>query len=366
VSRPDVAYSVGILSQFVQNPGQVHWEALKCVIVYLKCTKDLWLTFGGHIKTLVEGYCDADWAGQKHQHSISGYSFHMGKGAISQSSKKQYIIALLSTEAEYIAQTHVAKEALWLHSFLKEICGLLDVPLTINCNNQGAITLSKDNKFHTCTKHIDIWYHFIRKVVEDKKIEVRRLKSYTYLWMIMCPISSPNHLQKKSSVALLSYLDSVQLLSSEHVTMTSYFWVLVPGQAVIDTKMTSFHSISIFIMYTRSLKGECWGYTSIAHILNISYFFISFFTWTSLHNILKWTIEYHTLHEPQDTECLWHPLCVMHPALCNCEYPKPQQGSCWHPQVCKSGLPPLSLWLVLWCPGQTVSKWITKRCCSWP
>jgi len=90
VSRPDAAYAVGVLSQFIQNPGQAHWEALKHVIVYLGCTKDLWLTFGGRTKTLVEGYCNADWAGQKHRHSILGYSFHMGKGAVSWSSKKQY------------------------------------------------------------------------------------------------------------------------------------------------------------------------------------------------------------------------------------------------------------------------------------
>ena len=47
VSRPDAAYAVGVLSQFIQNPGQAHWEALKHVIMYLGCTKDLWLTFGG-------------------------------------------------------------------------------------------------------------------------------------------------------------------------------------------------------------------------------------------------------------------------------------------------------------------------------
>ena len=156
VSRPDAAYAIGVLSQFIQNLGQAHWEALKRVIVYLGCTKDLWLTFGGRTNILTEGYCDADWAGQKHRHSISGYSFHMGTGAISWSSKRQYIIALSSTEAEYIAQTHAAKEALWLRSFLKEICGPQNSPLTINYDNQGAIALSKDNKFHSRTKHIDI------------------------------------------------------------------------------------------------------------------------------------------------------------------------------------------------------------------
>jgi hypothetical protein len=103
-----VQYAIGVLAQFIQNPGLVHWEALKRLITYLGWTKNYWLTFGGRSKTLVEGFCDADWASNKHRHSISGYSFHFGCGAIScqWSSKKQYIIALSSTEAEYIAQTH--------------------------------------------------------------------------------------------------------------------------------------------------------------------------------------------------------------------------------------------------------------------
>ena len=57
VSRPDIAYAVGILSQFVQNPALVHWDALKQVIIYLGTTKNHWLTFGGTSKMLVEGYC---------------------------------------------------------------------------------------------------------------------------------------------------------------------------------------------------------------------------------------------------------------------------------------------------------------------
>ena len=110
---------------------------------------------------MMEGFCNADWASNKHRHSISGYSFHFGCGAISWSSKKHYIIALSSTEAEYIAQTHMAKEALWLRSFVNEVNGMQEAPITINCDNQGAIALAKDNKFHSWTKHIDLRYHFI-------------------------------------------------------------------------------------------------------------------------------------------------------------------------------------------------------------
>ena len=97
----------------------------------------------------------------------------MGAGAISWSSKKQHVVALSSTKAEYIMQMHVAKEALWLHSFLQELHSMPDDPLILNYNNQGVITLAKDNKFHTRTKHIDVHYHFIHEAVEDGNVMVQ-------------------------------------------------------------------------------------------------------------------------------------------------------------------------------------------------
>ena len=150
VSRPDAVYAVGVMSQFMQNPGPAHWEGLKRIINYLGSMKDLWLTFRGCKETMIECFCDVD----------------------SWSSKKQGVVLLSSTEAEYIAQTHAAKEGIWLRSFIKEIQGE-EKPLTISCDNQGAITLVKDNKFHARMKHIDLQYHFICEAVEDGKIEVK-------------------------------------------------------------------------------------------------------------------------------------------------------------------------------------------------
>ena len=170
VSRPDVAYAIGILLQFIQNPRPLHWEGVKCVITYLYSTKQYCLTFGGVTKKLIEGYSDTDWASQKDQHSISGYVFYLGCGAITWSSKKQHIIALSSTESEYIAQTHTAKEVIWIRSFIDEIQGRQSGAIEMLCDNQGAIALAKDNKFHARTKHIDLRHHFIREAVEEDKI----------------------------------------------------------------------------------------------------------------------------------------------------------------------------------------------------
>ena len=122
--------------------------------IITESTKDVWLTFGGRSSTMVQEFCDPHLGSSPHHHSLSSYSFHMGNGAVSWSSKKQYIMALLSTEAEYIALTHAAKEVLWLCTFLSELQGAPNGPMTINCDNQGAIALSKDNKFHARTKHI--------------------------------------------------------------------------------------------------------------------------------------------------------------------------------------------------------------------
>ena len=86
----------------------------------------------------------------------------MGDGAVTWSSKKQPTVALSSTEAEYVAQTHAAKELIWLCTILSELNSTFEEPTTLNCDNQGAIVLAKDNKFHARTKHIDICVPIVR------------------------------------------------------------------------------------------------------------------------------------------------------------------------------------------------------------
>ena len=174
VSRPDISFVLSTLSQFAENPGEVHWRALQCVIVYLKTTRNLWLIMGGDPKG-ADAFTDSDWASQAHRHSISGYLFRVGSGTVTWSSKKQSIIALSSTEAEYIAQTSAAKEALWLRSYWKEITDTKSLaPTKLHSNNQGAIALAKSAAYHSRTKHIDIRYHFIRDTIE------RQVVSLTY------------------------------------------------------------------------------------------------------------------------------------------------------------------------------------------
>ena len=110
------------------------------------------------------------WMVVEDRRAISGYAFLIDGGAVSWSSKKQEIISFLTTESEYVAATHAAKEALWLRSLIGELFAPFEEPTTLFSDNQSAIALTKDHQYHACTKHIDIHFHFIRWVVENRKI----------------------------------------------------------------------------------------------------------------------------------------------------------------------------------------------------
>src|SRR6202030_1217122 len=136
-----------------QNLAELHWRVIKCVIKYLYMTCDQWLMLGRPLSE-PEIYADVDWASQTHRQPISGFAVKLGASVILWSSKKQPVIALSSAEAKYIAATRAAKEMLWLRVFLTKL-GRHPSSLTKLCtDNQSAIAISKDPKFHAMTKHI--------------------------------------------------------------------------------------------------------------------------------------------------------------------------------------------------------------------
>jgi hypothetical protein len=170
-TRPDIAFAVSTVAQFSDNPGWAHWEAVKRIFRYLRGTQKLELVYGGEKRGL-EGYVDADGASQEHRHAISGYVFLVDGGAVSWSSKKQELLTLLTTEAEYVAATHAAKEAVWIRRLIGEIFRPLTIPTTLYSDSKSAIALAKDGHYHARTKHIDIRYHFIRYIIEAETIKL--------------------------------------------------------------------------------------------------------------------------------------------------------------------------------------------------
>ena len=172
-TRPDIAFAMSIVAQFSENPGWAHWEAVKRIYKYLLGTNELELTYGGEQRGLEE-YVDADGALQEHRRAITGYVFMIDSdgGAVSWSSKKQELVTLSTTEAEYVAQTHAAKEAIWFRRLLTDLFDSVDTPTTLFSDSKSAIALAKDGHYHARTKHIDIRYHFIRYVIDAGTIKL--------------------------------------------------------------------------------------------------------------------------------------------------------------------------------------------------
>jgi hypothetical protein len=169
-TRPDISFAVSQVARFSDNPGLPHWEAVKRIFCYLKGTRDFWLVFGNDGPS-ISGYTDADGMANEDRHAISGYAFLIDGGAVSWSSKRQPIVTLSTAEAEYVAATHAAKEAVWLREFISEIYEPQD-PLTLYSDSQSTIALAKNEQHHARTKHIDIRFHFIRYVIEAGKITI--------------------------------------------------------------------------------------------------------------------------------------------------------------------------------------------------
>lgn len=176
-TRPDIAFVASYLSQFNACYGEAHWKAAKRVLRYLKGTKDIGLVYKGDSENL-RGFVDSDW-GNCHidRRSYSGFVFMLNGCAITWDSRKQRTVALSTCEAEYMALTEGAKEALFLQRFLNEL-GFPDLGnVTIFSDNLGSIKLAENPVFHNRSKHIDIRYHYIRNLLKEGKLKIEHVST---------------------------------------------------------------------------------------------------------------------------------------------------------------------------------------------
>ena len=141
--------------------------AVKRILRYLKGTADLGLRFVKSENGGLVGYSDADWAGDvDNRHSTTGVLFLMSGGPVSWLSKKQQIVALSTSEAEYVALSMATQEAVWLRQFLSDLAvSEIGVSTVVMEDNQGTIAIARNPVRHARTKHIDIKYHYVREAV---------------------------------------------------------------------------------------------------------------------------------------------------------------------------------------------------------
>jgi len=174
-TRPDLTYSVHILSQFMQQPRVEHWHAALRVVRYLKGHPGQGILLPSNNDLQLYGWCDADWAScPLTRRSLTGWFIKLGNAPISWKTQKQHTVSASSAEAEYRSMAKTTRELIWVKDILSSLSVMHTPPVRLYCDNQAALHIAKNPVFHERTKHIEVDCHFVR----DEIIQNRLLPSY--------------------------------------------------------------------------------------------------------------------------------------------------------------------------------------------
>jgi histone deacetylase 1/2 len=204
ITRPEISFAVNKVCQFMSNPLESHWTAVKRILRYLKGTLHLGLKIiptNIHHPLSLKAFCDADWASDPDdRRSTSGAALYFGPNLISWWSRKQQVVARSSTEAEYRSLAQATADVLWLQTLLKELTVPFQTP-TIYCDNQSAVLLAHNPILHSRTKHMEIDLFFVREKVLAKQLSVTHIPGSTQLADILTkPISSAKFLEMRTKL----------------------------------------------------------------------------------------------------------------------------------------------------------------------
>lgn len=170
-TRPDLSYSVGIVSRYMQSPMESHGAATKQILRYIAGTVNYGLKYKRTGNREIVGYSDSSHNTDRDDgRSTTGHVFYFGDTPITWCSQKQNTVALSSCEAEFMAATSAACQAIWLRGLYSEIMAKDLKPVVIRVDNKSAIALMKNPVFHGRSKHINTRYHYIRECVEKGQV----------------------------------------------------------------------------------------------------------------------------------------------------------------------------------------------------
>ncbi|POM69553.1 LOW QUALITY PROTEIN: Retrovirus-related pol Polyprotein [Phytophthora palmivora] len=164
-TRPDMAFYLREVCQFLANPGMEHWNAVARGLKYPAGTKDYDICLGA--------YSDSDYANcPDTRRSVEGYVTMLSNRPISWLSRKHHTVVLSTTEAEYIALCHCMQEMIFLKLLLKELGFATTQPNLIHEDNQSCIKICYNPELHGRSKHIHVRYWFVQEKVERAEFSV--------------------------------------------------------------------------------------------------------------------------------------------------------------------------------------------------
>ncbi|XP_049935313.1 uncharacterized mitochondrial protein AtMg00810-like [Nymphaea colorata] len=178
ITRPDIMFSVHVLSRHMQQPTTTHLDSAMKVLRYLKKNPGQGLLFSQNCNYELKAYCDADWAACRDtRRSVSGYCVFFGGSLISWKSKKQPTVSRSSAEAEYRAMANVCCEILWLKYILVDLTVQHLDSVLVFSDSKSALQMAANPVKHERTKHVELDCHVVRDLVRHRTIETRFVSS---------------------------------------------------------------------------------------------------------------------------------------------------------------------------------------------
>ena len=208
-TRPDMMFVTCLVSRYMAKPTNLHLQTIKRALRYLKGTVSYGIYYRKDGNGELRVYTDSDYAGDvEDRKSTSGYVFLLNFGAVSWCSKKQPIVTLSTTEAEFVAAAMCTCQAIWIKRILKELRYNDEYCTRIWCDNSSTIKLSKNPVMHGRSKHIDVRYHFLRNLTKEGLIDLVHCGSRDQLADIMTkPLKAEDFQRLRNSLGVCDLAD---------------------------------------------------------------------------------------------------------------------------------------------------------------
>jgi hypothetical protein len=182
-TRPDLTYAVGYVSRFLKQPTEEHLQAVKRILRYIAGMLQYGLRYGRRTGTTRPmGYCDSDLTGDIDTRKRTTCAlFFLGKSLVSWQSLRQWVVALSSCEAEYIAATTVVTQAIWMAQLLGELIVREPEVVELKVDSKSVLALARNPVFHERSKHIDLRYHIIRNCLVELTVSATYINTVDQL-----------------------------------------------------------------------------------------------------------------------------------------------------------------------------------------
>ncbi|GJT71347.1 retrovirus-related pol polyprotein from transposon TNT 1-94 [Tanacetum coccineum] len=172
-SRPNIVHIICYCARYQVRPTEKHLKEVKRIFRYLKNTINIGLWYPKDTDFNLTAFSDSDHTGclDTRKSTYGGIQFLGGDKLVSWSSKKQDCTSMSSAEAEYVSLSACCAQVLWLRTQLTDYGFYFD-KIPMYCDSKAAIAISCNPVQHSCTKHIDVRYHFIKEQVEKGIVEL--------------------------------------------------------------------------------------------------------------------------------------------------------------------------------------------------